>query len=96
MRITASSPDALTLALIQHGWTMVDQELQLLELENRLPLASGEAFAAARAQVLASGQSVLQTEAGFIVRIFPDGRKQRLKPIDPPTWVTPGTILTIR
>jgi len=96
MRITASSPDALTLTLIQHGWTMVDQERQLQELENRLPLASGEAFAAARAQVLASGQSVLQTEDGFIVRVFPDGRKQRLKPIDLPTPVTPGTILTIR
>ena len=96
MRITASSPDALTLTLIQHGWTMVEQERQLQELENRLPLASGEAFAAARAQVLASGQSVLQTEAGFIVRVFPDGRKQRLKPNDPPTPVTPGTILTIR
>jgi hypothetical protein len=75
---------------------MVEQERQLQELENRLPLASGEAFAAARAQVLASGQSVLQTEAGFIVRVFPDGRKQRLKPIDHPTPVTPGTILTIR
>ena len=96
MQITASSPDALTLNLIQHGWTMVEQERQLQELENRLPLASGEAFAAARAQVLASGQSVLQTEAGFIVRVFPDGRKQRLKPIDPPTPVTPGTILAIR
>lgn len=72
MRISASSTDALTLTLIQHGWTMDDQERQLQEIENRLPLASGEAFAAARAQVLASGQSVLQTEAGFIVRTFPD------------------------
>ena len=96
MRITAGSTDILTLTLIQYGWTMVDQERQLQELENRLPLASGEAFAAARAQVLASGQSVLQTEAGFIVRVFPDGRKQRLKPIDLPTPVTPGTILTIQ
>ena len=96
MRITASSPDALTLTLVEHGWTMVEQERQLQELESRLPLASGKAFADARAQVLASGQSVLQTEAGFIVRVFPDGRKQRLKPIDLPTPVTPGTILTIR
>ncbi len=96
MRNTPCSPDALTLTLIQHGWAMVEQERHIQELENRLPLASGEAFAAAQAQVLASGQSVLQTEAGFIVRVFPDGRKQRLKTIDPPTPVTPGTILTIR
>jgi hypothetical protein len=75
---------------------MSEQERQLQDLECRFPLASGEAFAAARAQVLASGQSVLQTEGGFIVRVFPDGRKQRLKPVEPPTPVKPGTTFTIR
>jgi hypothetical protein len=75
---------------------MTEQERQLQDLESRFPLASGEAFSAARAQVLASGQSVLQTEGGFIVRVFPDGRKQRLKPVEPPTPVIPGTIFTIR
>jgi hypothetical protein len=75
---------------------MSEQECQLQDLESRFPLASGEAFAAARARVLASGQSVLQTEGGFIVRVFPDGRKQRLKPVEPPTPVKPGTIFTIR
>jgi hypothetical protein len=39
---------------------------------------------------------VLQTEGGFIVRVFPDGRKQRLKPVEPPTPVKPGTTFTIR
>ena len=75
---------------------MSEQERQLQDLESRFPLASGEAFSAARAQVLASGQSVLQTEGGFIVRVFPDGRKQRLKPVEAPIPVTPGTIFTIR
>jgi hypothetical protein len=80
----------------QHGWVMSEQERQLQDLESRFPLASGEAFAAARAEVLASGQSVLQTEGGFIVRVFPDGRKQRLKAVEAPTPVTPGTTFTIR
>ncbi|MFN9870636.1 MAG: hypothetical protein ACK55E_04260 [Cyanobacteriota bacterium] len=75
---------------------MSEQERQLQDLERQFPLASGEAFAAARAQVLASGQSVLQTEGGFLVRVFPDGRKQRLKPVEPPTPVKPGTTFTIR
>jgi len=35
---------------------------------------------------VASGQSVLQTEGGFIVRVFPDGRKQRLKPVEAGLW----------
>ncbi len=74
---------------------MPEQEHQLHDPESRFPLVSGEAFAAARAQVLASGQSVLQTEGGFIVRVFPDGRKQRLKPVEAPIPVTPGTIFTI-
>ncbi|MCP9820867.1 hypothetical protein KBZ18_15385 [Synechococcus sp. Cruz-9H2] len=75
---------------------MTEQERQHQDLESRLPLASGEAFSAARAQVLASGQSVLQSEDGFIVRVFPDGRKQKLKPVEPPTPVIPGTTFTIR
>ena len=75
---------------------MSEQERQRQDLESRYPLASSEAFAAARAEVLASGQSVLQTEGGFIVQVPPDGRKQRLKPVEAPTPVTPGTTFTIR
>ena len=80
----------------QQGWIMSEQERQLQDLESRFPLLSGKAFAAARAKVLASGQSVLQTEGGYIVRVSPNGRKQRLKPVAPPTPCTPGTTLTIR
>jgi hypothetical protein len=74
---------------------MPDQERDIQELESQFPTASGLAFAAARAKVLASGQSVLQSEDGFIVRVFPDGRKQRLQPVEAPTLVTPGTTFTI-
>jgi hypothetical protein len=38
---------------------MSDHDIQVLE--SQFPALSGQAFAAARAQVLASGQSVLQS-----------------------------------
>ena len=73
---------------------MTDQDLQLLE--NRFPAISGSAFASASKRVLASGQSVLQSQEGVIYEIFPDGRRIVVKKIDPPTPVVPGSILTIR
>lgn len=73
---------------------MSDQEIQLLE--SQFPAVSGQAFAAARARVLASGQSVLQSEDGFVVRVFPDGRKEVVKQIEPPTHVVAGTIYNIQ
>lgn len=73
---------------------MSDHDFQVLE--NQFPALSGQAFAAASERVLASGQSVLQTEGGFVFRVFPDGRKEVVKPIEPPTRVKPGTIYTIK
>ena len=75
---------------------MPDQEDEIERLESQFPAVSGSAFAAARARVLASGQSVLQTENGFLYEVFPDGRKVLLKQVEAPTVVTPGTKLTIR
>lgn len=75
---------------------MPDQENEIQELESQFPPVSGQAFAAAREKVLASGQSVLQSEGGTIYRVFPDGRKELVKQIEAPTPVTPGTKLTIR
>ena len=75
---------------------MPDQEIEIQRLENQFPPVSGSAFAAARQKVLASGQSVLQSENGFLYEVFPDGRKVRLKQIEAPTPVEPGTKLTIR
>lgn len=73
---------------------MSDQEIQ--QLENQFPAVSGSAFAAARDRVLASGQSVLQSEEGVIYRVFPDGRKERVKEIEPPTHAVAGQIYTLR
>jgi hypothetical protein len=73
---------------------MSDADIQVLE--SQFPAISGQAFAAARQQVLASGQSVLQSEGGFLVRVYPDGRKEVVKQIEPPTCVKSGTIYTLR
>mgnify|MGYP001586514579 CR=1 FL=1 len=75
--------------------TMLDQENEIERLESLFPPVSGSAFADARKQVLASGQSVLQSEGGSIYRVFPDGRKELVKQIEPPTPVIPGSKHTI-
>jgi hypothetical protein len=73
---------------------MSDQDIQ--KLESQFPAVSGSAFAAARERVLASGQSVLQSQAGIIYEVFPDGRRVEVKKIKPPTQVISGSFFTIR
>jgi hypothetical protein len=73
---------------------MSDQDIQ--QLESQFPAVSCSAFAAARAQVLASGQSVLQSQDGVIYEFFPDGRKVPVKKIEPPTQVVYGRKIIIR
>lgn len=75
---------------------MPEQDSEIEKLENQFPQLSGEAFATARAKVLASGQSVLQAEGGCIYRVFPDGRKEIVKRIEPPVAYQPGTKIPIR
>jgi len=73
---------------------MSDQDIQ--KLENLFPPVSGSAFAEARDRVLASGQSVLQSQDGIIYEVFPDGRRVEVKKIEPPTNVNAGVIYSIR
>lgn len=73
---------------------MSDNDIQVLE--SQFPPVSALAFAAARAQVLASGQSVLQSEGAFVYRVFPDGRKEVVKQIEPPIPAKPGTVYMIK
>ncbi|MEO7297887.1 MAG: hypothetical protein ABI042_04845 [Verrucomicrobiota bacterium] len=75
---------------------MADQENNIEKLENQFPAASGSAFAAARETILASGQSVLQSEQGYIYEVFPDGRRVVVKKIEPPTPDVYGRKITIR
>ena len=74
---------------------MADQEKDIVELENQFPSASDSAFAGARQHVLASGQSVLQSEDGCIYEVFPDGTKRLIKKIEPPLPVVRGRKITI-
>jgi hypothetical protein len=73
---------------------MSDHDIQILE--NQFPALSGSAFAAARNQVLASGQSVLESKDGVIYEVFPDGRRVEIKRIEPPTPVVNGSVIVIR
>lgn len=75
-------------------FAMSDQDIQ--QLESQFPAVSGSAFAAAREEALASGQSVLQSQNGVIYEVFPDGRKVAVKKIEPPTQVVSGKIFTLR
>ena len=70
---------------------MPDPEQDIVNLENQFPAESGSAFAAAREKVLSSGQSILISEQGTIYRIFPDGRREVVKRIEPPTPVVSGS-----
>ncbi len=73
---------------------MSDQDIQ--QLENEFPVIAGLAFAAAREQVLASGQGILESQNGVIYEVFPDGRQVAVKQIEPPTQYVRGQIFTIR
>ncbi len=94
MRLLLDGEDAVDLATkTYYTRAMSDADLQVLE--SQLPAVSGQAFDAAREQVLDSGESVLQSEGGFVVRVYPDGRKEVVKQIEPPIRVKSGTLHTL-
>ena len=78
------------------SFILADSENHLDMLESMFPTLSGSAFAAAREQVLASGQSVLQSEQGYIYEVFPNGNRVPFKRTEPPTLVVSGSKITIR
>jgi len=73
---------------------MTDKHIQ--SLERGFPALSAKAFASARDRVLSSGQSVLQSSAGTIYQVFPDGHRVVVKQIDPPIRVKVGKTIAIR
>jgi hypothetical protein len=73
---------------------MSDQDIQ--RLESQFPAVSGSAFAAAREQTLAAGQSVLESKQGVIYEVFPDGHRRQVKKIEPPTQFSLGYKIAIR
>lgn len=75
---------------------MSGREKRMRRLESRFPAASGSAFSAAYHRTLASGQSVLQSDDGFVYEVFPDGGRRIVKRIEPPTPVPVRRKITIR
>jgi len=75
---------------------MSEDEKALRILENQIPAASGQAFQEARRQTLAAGHSVLQSEAGVIYEVFPDGTRVERKRIAAPTPVAIGSRIQLR
>jgi len=80
----------LSSMMLAERMAMADEKNNIEVLENQFPAVSGSAFAAARERVLASGQSVLQSEQGCIYEVFPDGRRILVKKIESPTPVQSG------
>ena len=64
-------------------------------LESYIPEMANLAAKQAHLQALASGHSVLKAENGYIVEIFPNGSKKKIKPLKPSIQVTPGQKLPI-
>jgi hypothetical protein len=71
-------------------------EQQIDQLELRFPPASGVAFSQAYRQAVSAGLSVLISDRGKIVEVFPDGTRKTVKDIEPPTTAQPGQKFTIQ
>lgn len=70
-------------------------EQQLEQRERECPAASGAAFSRAYEQALQNGLSVVVSENGKIVEIFPDGQRKFIKSITLPTPDKPGRKIRI-
>jgi hypothetical protein len=66
------------------------QEKAIQYLEAHIPELAGSAVTQAYWQALAAGSSVLESENGVIYEVFPDGMRNILKTIEPPTPVSIG------
>ena len=64
-------------------------------LEEHIPILADAAVKQAYWQALATGSSVLVSEEGALVEIFPDGTRKVLKQLEPQTAVTVGQRLEL-
>ncbi len=64
-------------------------------LEEHIPDLADAAVKQAYWQALATGSSVLVSEEGALVEIFPDGTRKVLKQLEPQTAVTSGQRLEL-
>ena len=71
-------------------------EKEIDYLEEHIPELAEIAFKQAYWAALASGSTVLMSENGNLVEIFPDGKRKIIKPLPPSTPVVPGQKLELR
>jgi hypothetical protein len=72
------------------GPTMKLKEEEINYLEEHIPELAAVAFKQAYWAALASGSSVLMSEDGNLVEIFPDGHRRIIKPLAPRIAVKRG------
>ena len=65
-------------------------------LEEHIPELADAAFKQAYWAALASGSSVLISEKGSLMEVFPDGKRKFIKQLAPSTPVTRGQRLEIQ
>lgn len=75
---------------------MTLSEKAMCFLEQHIPELAEAAFKQAYWAALASGSSVLISENGNLVEVFPDGTQKFIKRLPPPTMVTRGQRLKIQ
>ena len=63
--------------------------------KGKFPQLAQYAFSNAYRNALDSGQSVLVSDNGFLVEVFPNGTRNIIRQIDPPIPVIVGSKLTI-
>ena len=71
-------------------------EVEIGEQERRIPELAGVAFAEGYRMTLAAGLSVLVSDHGLVVEVFPDGARKGIKQIGPLTFVAQGGKLRLR
>ena len=74
----------------------MDQEKVIDYLESQIPALAAAAGTLAYYQALSRGESVLVADQGVIYEVFPDGSRQFIKQIDPPTPMTKGKKVKIK
>ncbi|MEQ1546294.1 hypothetical protein [Methyloglobulus sp.] len=73
--------------------SMTEESMRFLE--EHIPILADAAVKQAYWQALATGSSVLISEEGALVEIFPDGTRKVLKQLKPQTAVTAGQRLEL-
>ncbi|MDQ6786663.1 MAG: hypothetical protein M3033_07610 [Acidobacteriota bacterium] len=73
-----------------------DNEKVIDYLEQQIPELAAAATKIAYRQALASGSSVLISENGEIVEVFPDGTRKFVQKIEPRIKIKKGTIIKIK